>query len=547
MKKSFAFLLAFLITFNFGNIGFAETVEETPILLDVASASEIKAEDTSEMVEESKSNDLENVSESPDLELVNEPFVREGKNRKLDVDGIYDEDGGNSIALSNLNHQAAINLVEKIMGPGVEILDVRYTGSEVSAGTFQASDEGIIGFKEGVVLSSGDIAYVDGPNLDSGVGVENGQLGDMYLDLLIPGYTTEDATTLEFDFIPQQNMLSFEYVFSSEEYNEFVDSDYNDVFGFFLNGKNIALIPNTNTPVSINNINNNRNSQYYRDNTSGSFNTEMDGLTSVLTAQAYVTPGQKNTIRLSIADAGDSILDSNVFLKAASFSSIDANNIEFKTQIKYVDENNASAIIEITRVGANNIESTVEYYTEAGSANSGEDYTDAQGTITFLPGETSKTIYVQILDDATIEGTEFFYIYLKNPQGNAFIGNNILTRVFISDNDDTSSENAKTVIWEEKVDVPTNKHFIVKFNTSLNPQSVTKENFYVVDSNGVVLENILPTITFDNMSVIMGPNDGFEYNPNTTYTLIIGPETQNSDNKKLGKVVLMNFTTKDLY
>ena len=60
---------------------------------------------------------------------------------------------------------------------------------------------------------------------------------------LIPGYSINDATVLEFDFIPKNDVISFEYVFASDEYNEYVGSSYNDVFGFFGNGKNMASIP----------------------------------------------------------------------------------------------------------------------------------------------------------------------------------------------------------------------------------------------------------------------------------------------------------------
>ena len=78
--------------------------------------------------------------------------------------------------------------------------------------------------------------------------------GDTDLDKLVPGYYTYDATVLEFDFKPTKNVIRIQYVFSSDEYNEYVGSKYNDVFGFFVNGKNIAKLPDS-TNVTINNIN----------------------------------------------------------------------------------------------------------------------------------------------------------------------------------------------------------------------------------------------------------------------------------------------------
>jgi len=147
---------------------------------------------------------------------------------------------------------------------------------------------------------------------------------------LIPGYTTHDATILEFDFIPYSDVISFQYVFTSDEYNEWVNTPFNDVFGFFLNGVNVALLPSTSIAVSINNVNGGNpfgtaasNPQYYTNNDlsdgGGSVNTEMDGLTVVFSVDAQVNQGEANHIKLAIADAGDSILDSNIFLKAESF------------------------------------------------------------------------------------------------------------------------------------------------------------------------------------------------------------------------------------
>jgi hypothetical protein len=223
-------------------------------------------------------------------------------------------------------------LAQTLVGPGITLGEVEFTGSDACANLFSGGS-GIIGIANGVVLGSGDTHWA-GPNTVDNYGVANGQPGDSDLDLLIPGYTTHDACVLEFDFIPTTNVLQFDYVFTSDEYNEYVNSVYNDVFGFFLNGQavsnNIALIPGTTTAVAINNVNNGNpygadtpsHPEFYRNNDlsdgGGSINTEMDGLTTVFTATALVNPGVTNHIKLAIADAGDEVLDSNVFLKGGS-------------------------------------------------------------------------------------------------------------------------------------------------------------------------------------------------------------------------------------
>jgi hypothetical protein len=234
------------------------------------------------------------------------------------------------------------DLVAKLLGPGITVSNVTYNGANCAAGTFSGGT-GIIGFEEGIVLSSGDIALVVGPNNQTAATKDNGYPGDTDLDTLIPGYTTFDAAVLEFDFIPTTNLITFDYVFGSEEYNEYANTLFNNVFGFFVNGVNAALLPDGVTPVSINNVNGGNpignmtpnNPVYFIDNDpvfpspcyggppgGVCIDTQLDGLTVVLTVIANVNPYEKNHIKLAISDAGDSILDSDVFIKAGSFTFI---------------------------------------------------------------------------------------------------------------------------------------------------------------------------------------------------------------------------------
>lgn len=237
------------------------------------------------------------------------------------------------IVTTDLNSLTLNELVQALIGSGPDapiISNVTFTGVNIAAGTFSGGT-GIIGFEEGIILSSGNIASVVGPNVSDEITTDNGLPGDSDLDNLIPGYQTFDATVLEFDFECEQlQEISFWYVFASDEYNEYVNSEFNDVFGFFLNGVNIALLPDNVTPVAINNVNCNNpynpptgsNCNLYINNDlsdgGGAINTEMDGMTVVLVAAAPVNPGV-NHIRLAIADAGDHVLDSDVFIKGESF------------------------------------------------------------------------------------------------------------------------------------------------------------------------------------------------------------------------------------
>jgi hypothetical protein len=209
-----------------------------------------------------------------------------------------------------------------------------YVGAPIASGTFTGA-AGILPFDAGVVLTSGSAAFVPGPNLASDKSMANGQPSDASLDALAPGVLHADAATLSFRFTSTSNVISFQYVFGSEEYPEFVGTSFNDVFGFFLNGVNIALLPGTNTPITTNNVNAGANSQFYTDNPFGPgapLDIQYDGLVGAgadpqfyLYATASVVPNQENLIKLGIEDSGgrpgrpDQVYDSGVLLKAGSF------------------------------------------------------------------------------------------------------------------------------------------------------------------------------------------------------------------------------------
>lgn len=234
-------------------------------------------------------------------------------------------------------------LVQSLVGANVPVSNIQLTGVPTSAGYFKTSVN-IIGFGEGIILSSGDVHNVVGPNQTDGITASYALSGDKDLDQLI-GSPTYDATVLEFDFVPDYNTIAFQYVFASDEYNEYVNS-YNDVFGFIVNGQNVAKIPGSDTVVSINNVNRVINSEFYINNDlsdgGGAINTEMDGLTTVLTVNAQVNKGVTNHIKLAIADAMDTALDSNVFIKANSF--IDTPNNPPVANPDYVTTNTSNPL-----------------------------------------------------------------------------------------------------------------------------------------------------------------------------------------------------------
>lgn len=232
---------------------------------------------------------------------------------------------GNANALTLTPTNSGSDLANTIVGEGITVTpgSINYTGGDGAAAFFDDGMSSGIGIESGIILTTGQSSNAVGPNNAGNTGSPNGGGGDADLASLVPGFNVNDASVLEFDFESEGGDLFFDFVFASEEYNEYVNSNFNDVFGFFLDGENIALIPGTETPVAIDNVNLGVNSQFYNNNDDGSFDLEYDGFTDVLTAQALdLSPGT-HTIKLAVGDAGDSSFDSAVFIGANSFADVE--------------------------------------------------------------------------------------------------------------------------------------------------------------------------------------------------------------------------------
>ncbi len=161
-----------------------------------------------------------------------------------------------AMALSVTTSSSASVLANTLFGSGLTIVSASLAGASDQQGTFTGGASSI-GIDSGVILTSGSALQAVGPNTDDGASTATGTGSDSDSDLqaLIPGFTIFNKNVLEITFTTNTGNLFFSYVFASEEYNEYVNSDYNDVFGFFIDGANIALIPGTTTLVSINNVN----------------------------------------------------------------------------------------------------------------------------------------------------------------------------------------------------------------------------------------------------------------------------------------------------
>ncbi len=337
---------------------------------------------------------------------------------------------------------SAEELIKDVMigGNCFDVVGVTYSGQGGQIGTFSNGFTNI-GIGTGMVMATGDINVCPGPNDqdNASAGYGNGT-GDPDLSQLANGGAIFDMAKIEFDFTPTQTPLTFEYVFGSEEYCEYVNTQFNDVFGFFISGpgfagnQNIAVLPGGLGPVSINNVNHLTNSGFYVHNTgpggnncgtippsfgAGVNEVQFDGYTRRFVALAPVQPCQTYHIQLKIGDVGDGIFDSAVFLKAGSFDAGGNASVTWEVNGD-IDEDEVyegcgTVKLIFDRIASNlNVPLPVQF-TVSGTATPGVDYSPIPSTVVIPAGQDKLELTVNIFTDQILEGNETIIIKLTNP------------------------------------------------------------------------------------------------------------------------------------
>lgn len=357
--------------------------------------------------------------------------------------------------LSVSTSQTAQQLVQNVLvGSGVTVSNVTYSGAAATIGHFTTGSSSTnLGMANGIIMATG---LVDGSNLQHPIGSSasnfnswpTGTGSDPELAAIATS-TVHDAAVLQFDFIPLSDTIKFRYVFASEEYPVFVNSTFNDVFGFFISGpnpaggnytnKNIALIPGTSSPVSINNINNGSgspptgpcvNCSYYVNNYYGT-TIVYNGFTTVLTAWCKVIPCLTYHLKLAIGDVGDATYDSAVFLEANSFSS---NSISvattYTTNLDTMAIEGCSDAIVRFNLQSPATSPYIINYTIGGTATNGTDYTTLPASVTIPTGQSSVSITIDPLFDGVAEGNESVTLTVQT----SVCGNTQVYSVWIKDN-----------------------------------------------------------------------------------------------------------------
>ncbi len=326
----------------------------------------------------------------------------------------------------------ATSLVNNVLlGTGVTASNIVFTpgaNSNSQIGYFNGANSNI-GLDSGIVLSSGNVLDAVPGSFVGGVG---NFLSMNYPDLLtvansVPPLIGQvfnvsnvfDVAVLEFDFVPSSDTVKFKYVFGSDEYLTFINSNYNDVFGFFISGpgingpysgnsKNIAIVPNSNPalPITISSVQPALNGQYYIDNPANT-TVGLNGFTKVFTAISAVTCGLTYHIRIAIADGSDSSLDSDVFLEANSFSSQGVQltgSVSIGGTDSILYEGCGVATIEMMRPGDITLGDTVHFII-GGSPNNG-DYTNFADSLVYQAGQQSAFLTINAYQDNVVEGMD---------------------------------------------------------------------------------------------------------------------------------------------
>ncbi|MBL7795977.1 MAG: choice-of-anchor L domain-containing protein [Saprospiraceae bacterium] len=337
---------------------------------------------------------------------------------------------------------SAEELVKDILigGNCFDVNAVTFQGNGGQIGTFSQGQTNI-GFNTGVIMATGDISVAPGPNNSDGASAGYGvSTPDPDLALLTNG-ALFDRASIEFDFTPTQSPLSFNFVFASEEYCEYVNSQFNDVFGFFISGpgipggqQNIAIIPTTNIPVAINNVNHLSFPAFYVNNQPASSTNlcgqnpatgpavnevQYDGFTRKFTAIANVTPCETYHIKLKIADVGDGVWDSAVFINAGSFDAGGNVSVEFEvngsTDVEEVNEGCGTVKLIFRRLGNNAALPVAVQYVIGGTATNGVDYTGLPPVVVIPAGQFEVVLTINITNDLIVEGAETVFVRLNNP------------------------------------------------------------------------------------------------------------------------------------
>ena len=348
-----------------------------------------------------------------------------------------------------------------LLGGGVSANNTSMFGDAIQIGFFNGINTNL-GLDSGIVMSTGDIADLDPSSFGGGNSPINTNTDPDLLNVAnsVPPLINQpffvsgifDVATIEFDFIPTSDTVSFNYVFGSNEYLTWVNSEYNDVFGFFISGPgitgpysspagfpngsiNIATVPNSipPLPITISSVNNVLNNQYYIDNQFSFPQTvSCNGFTTLFNATTIVQCGETYHIRLALADGSDSSLDSWVFLEAGSFASNGSVSVSsgIANGDNFLYEGCNAAFFTFDRPDASN-DFTV-YFDIQGTATPSLDFPLINDSLVIPAGQFTDTVFIYPILDTISEPTETVILNVIYERCNGNLDTSTAT-IYISD------------------------------------------------------------------------------------------------------------------
>jgi len=328
---------------------------------------------------------------------------------------------------SQIRIEDAIN---RLVGQGVKVSNIRVNcpgGAGRPYGYF-TDNTGTLGIDDGLIITTGSASNAIGPNNSGSKGQSNkNEAQDPDLQIITTtGEKQFDACIIEFDVEVFADTLTFDYVFGSEEYLEFI-KDYHDIFGFFISGPgisgrlNLATVPRTFDPVSVKNINNATNSNLYIDNGSGStafdnLFVQYDGFTKRLESKVAVQLCQSYHLKLAICDIKDDQYDAGIFIAGKSLKtkapslSLRYEFPKFTTGIEGCN----GVFVKIKR--QSQINKPITFYLKyGGTATNGLDYGNVPDSVYLDSAQAEYEFFIPVGLDKEADDNETILVDLLNP------------------------------------------------------------------------------------------------------------------------------------
>lgn len=333
-----------------------------------------------------------------------------------------------------------INTIETLLSTDANTVKVLEIDCADEAVALFSKAQNNLGIETGILLTTGNALEVGGTNEFRSLSTFNNTPGDSDLDslsVLQSGIlvASADACSITIEVTANTDEINFEYIFGSEEYTEFVEQGFNDIFALLIDGpgiigepslqnkKNLAVLKGSNIPVEIDGINNVKNWQYYRDNPPGQpmeyngFISDSLGAKKSLTATTKVTPCDTYRLKFSIGDRGDPNFDSGVFISRIEGA---------KSSISFINDQQSNTLFEncslspsqLLLIIPEGVSSAIEYsFSIEGTATKDLDYIiDLPSSIVVNPPDS---IYfpISVIADTLDEGDETVTIILTADYG----------------------------------------------------------------------------------------------------------------------------------